>query len=122
MNRGELAVTLALGALGSVACGDGRHDAKTPGEELGTFAMTGHLERDECEAAVLGVVDPWEFQVRLSRFVEDLYWLNGREAISGSLAPDERSFRFDTAVDVELIEPRRGRPGCTLTRRDRASG
>jgi hypothetical protein len=119
MNRALHSASIALLIAG---CGDGQNDAKTPGEELGTFAMTGTLARDDCEAAVLGVVDPWEFKVRLSRFVDDFYWLNGREAISGELLPDERSFRLETAVDVELTQPRRGRLGCTLTRRDRASG
>jgi hypothetical protein len=115
-------VLLVLLPLSAIACGDGRYDAKTPGEPIGRFAMTGTLERDECQAAVLGVVDPWQFDLRLSRFVEDLYWLNGREAISGVLASDERSFSFETAVDVTLQPARGRRAACVVSRRDSASG
>jgi hypothetical protein len=111
-----------LVSLFAAGCGDGRYDAKTPGEPLGSFAMVGKLERDECEAAVLGVVDPWKFDLRLSRLAHDLYWLNGREAISGALASDERSFRFDTAVDITLEPARRGRAACIVSRRDSATG
>jgi hypothetical protein len=122
MGQEAPAALLVLLSLSTVACGDGRHDAKTPGEPLGTFAMTGKLERDECRASILGVVDPWQFELRLSRFVEDLYWLNGREAISGVLAPDQRSFSFETGVEV-TIEPARGRrPACIVSRRDTVSG
>lgn len=122
MRRTFLAEASFLLAALSCACGDGRHDAKTPGELVGSFAMTGQLELDECQAPVLGVVDPWEFELRLSRFLQDLYWLNGREAIPGVLSSDERSFRFDTAVDVRLEPSRRGRAACVLSRRDSASG
>jgi hypothetical protein len=119
---------LQLGALGTSACvallagcGDGEHDAKTPGEPIGRFAMTGALERDECQAPVLGVIDPWKFEMRLSRLGNDLYWLNGREAIAGSLSANE-DFDFDTRVDTVIEPPRSGRPGCTLSRRDIAQG
>jgi hypothetical protein len=105
-----------------LACGDGEYDAKTPGEPIGRFAMSGALQRDECQAPVLGVVDPWNFELRLSRLVSDLYWLNGREAISGELSSNERSFTFDTRVDIVLSRPRGSRPGCTVTRRDTADG
>lgn len=116
----ERSVIWACSAL-LCACGDGQYDAKTPGDPIGQFAITGALRRDDCEAAVLGVVDPWEFEVKLSRLGSDLYWLNGREAISGSISAD-RSFAFDARVDIALERSRAGRPGCTLSRRDRASG
>jgi hypothetical protein len=106
---------------GLTSCGDGEHDAKTPGEPIGRFAMTGALERDECQAPVLGVSDPWQFEMRLSRLGNDLYWLNGREAISGSLSGNE-DFDFDTRVDTVIERSRSGRPGCTLSRRDIAQG
>jgi hypothetical protein len=119
--RATPAIALLFAAL-TGGCGDGRYDAKTPGEPIGRFSMRGSLDRDECRATVLGVVDPWEFDLRLSRSVNDLYWLNGREAISGDIASDDRSFKFDTHVDVPIIPARNGRGGCTLTRRDRAEG
>ena len=122
MGRPSLVVGGALCLVCLAACGDGEHDGKTPGEPIGRFAMTGTLERDECQAPVIGVVDPWEFELRLSRLAHDLYWLNGREAVSGELSSNKRSFQFDTQVDTVIERPRTGRPGCTLARRDIASG
>ena len=121
LTRAPSAIAWLAGLL-VIGCGDGRYDAKTPGEPIGRFAIRGALDRDECKAAVLAVVDPWEFELRLSRSVNDLYWLNGREAIAGDIAADDRSFKFDTHVDVQIVPPRNGRGGCTLTRRDRAEG
>lgn len=113
-------------ALLAALCGGclefGDKDAKVPGDELGMYQVTGRLTVDTCKADVLGVKDPWRFQVRLSRFDRDLYWLNGREAIVGDIAADGVSFEFQTRVDVDL-EPAQGpMPGCIIERRDVASG
>lgn len=70
----------------------------------------------------MGSTDVWEFQIRLSKDLDQLFWLNGQEVISGVLASDGRSFEFDTRVRVTVIEPEPGSPGCTLDRLDRASG
>lgn len=119
MGRSPLVILLGLA---SGACGDTTGDAKVPGEPLGRFAITGTLSEDECRATVLGVVDPWSFELRLSRLHDDLYWLNGREAIAGRLGSDERSFEFDTQVDWVFEAPRGTKPGCTIARRDLAGG
>lgn len=98
------------------------YDAKVPGELLGTYAVTADLGKDECGADLLGVEDPWRFQVRLSRSADALYWLNGREAISGSIDDAAETFQFSSRVDVPVRSPKQGDPGCTVSRVDRAFG
>ncbi len=100
----------------------GGKDAKIPGEPLGTFHVIGQLEASSCGPGAVGSSDVWEFDVRLSRDGADLYWLNGAEAIWGSVAADGTSFSFDTQVAVPAIEAGKGQPGCTIIRSDSASG
>jgi hypothetical protein len=98
------------------------HDAKTPGTLLGTYALSGPITRDSCGADLLGAPDPWTFQVKLSRFENDLYWLNGREAIVGDIAANGSSFHFSTRVDVTISPAGRGNSGCVVSRYDTADG
>jgi hypothetical protein len=115
-----LAALLLCGACGPFEPG---HDSKVPGDLLGTYSVTGRLARDDCGAELLGAPNPWRFDLKLSRFERDLYWLNGREAIVGDIEKNGTSFSFDTHVDV-TIRPAsaNGRGGCVVSRRDRASG
>jgi len=98
------------------------NDPKVPGDLLGTYALTGRISRDSCGAELLGAPDPWTFQVKLSRFQRDLYWLNGREAIVGDIAADGSTFHFNTRVDVSISGPVRGTAGCVVSRFDTADG
>jgi hypothetical protein len=97
-------------------------DAKVPGEPLGTFHVTGNLEGSSCGPDALGSAALWEFDVQLSRDGNDLYWLNGREAVYGRLGNDGRSFVFDTRVQVDAQQAKGAYPGCTLIRNDSATG
>jgi len=97
-------------------------DAHEPGDRLGTFHATGTLLSDSCQASVLGVSSDWQFDVKLSRASHTLYWLNGAEAIPGTIASDGVSFGFQSGVEVPL-EPARGvQPGCVIQRTDDARG
>ena len=108
---------------GGCAEPNGDHgDAKTPGELLGTYALSGRIARDTCGAELLGAPDPWSFQVKLSRFQRDLYWLNGREAIVGDIAADGSAFQFSTRVDVNITPAGAGKVGCVVSRFDTADG
>lgn len=118
-------VCASLFLCASVFCGGciGRaEDAHEPGDRLGTFHATGKLVGDSCQATVLGVSDDWQFDVKLSRDARTLYWLNGQEAIPGTIASDDVSFGFQSGVEVVLQAPRGSRPGCVIARRDSASG
>jgi hypothetical protein len=96
-------------------------DAKTPGDELGTYSVRGELEGDTCQSPALDTPQQWDFELKLSRRGSALYWLNGREAIVGDL-DGSGAFTFDTRVVLELDGRRGAAPGCTVVRRDSASG
>jgi hypothetical protein len=97
-------------------------DAKEPGDALGTFDVSAEREEATCGDGAFGSPESWRFQVKLSRFEHDLYWLNGREAIVGSIGKDGRSFSFDTRVDVDIPVEEGGDPECRIRREDSASG
>jgi hypothetical protein len=97
-------------------------DAHEPGDRLGTFHATGALTSDTCQAAVLGVTSTWAFDVQLSREGDTLYWLNGQEAIPGTIASDGTTFAFQSGVEVPLQAAQGAQPGCTMLRSDTANG
>ena len=119
--RTSVAVFVALSSVGCLNFGK-VDDAKIPGELLGTYEVDGTLSESNCGEGALGSTDEWSFDVKLSRFHEDLYWLNGREVIPGSIAPDGVSFTFTTRVEGEVPPAGRGRPACILSRADQARG
>jgi hypothetical protein len=96
-------------------------DAKIPGDLLGTYSVEGTLTESNCGEG-LGSPSDWKFDVKLSRFHDDLYWLNGHEVIPGSIDPDGTSFAFDTRVEAQATPEGRGHDACVLNRADRARG
>ena len=124
MRLGVVCASLFLCAL--VLCGGclgHAQDAHEPGDRLGTYHATGKLVTDSCQAAILGVSSDWQFDVKLSRESHTLYWLNGQEAIPGTIANDGVSFGFQSGVEVSLLAPRGAQqPGCVIERTDSASG
>jgi len=106
----------------SGGCAGHAQDAHQPGDRLGTYHATGKLVSDSCQAGILGVGGDWQFDVKLSRQSDTLYWLNGQEAIPGTIASDGVSFGFQSGVEVTLLAPRSARPGCVIQRTDSASG
>lgn len=101
---------------------EAEHDGKVPGTLIGTLAVTGRIARDQCQADLLGAPDPWRFELRLSRFQNDLYWLTGRDAIVGEIDEKAKTFRFSARLDVPITPQGRGSAGCTVSRSDRAEG
>jgi hypothetical protein len=93
-----------------------------PGDALGTFHVTAQLQSDTCQAAFLGVTNPWQFDVELSRKDSAIYWLNGSEAIPGDIAADGTSFSFESGVEVTVVAPRGSVAGCVVDRADSANG
>jgi len=123
MRLGVVCASLFLSALvSSGGCVGHAQDAHEPGDRLGTYHATGKLVSDSCQAAVLGVSGDWQFDVKLSRESHTLYWLNGAEAIPGTIANDGVSFDFQSGVEVTLQAPKSGQRGCVIVRRDSASG
>lgn len=96
-------------------------DPHQPGDEIGLFSVTGKLGPDSCGAENLSAPAKWSFQLKLSRKGSTLYWLNGREAIVGEIDKNGR-FSFETQLEVPLAPQRGAAKGCTMFRRDVASG
>jgi len=117
-------VLFAFALSGCVAPGEQAlddQDPHQPGDALGAFAVTGKLGDDSCGADSLNAPTTWSFEVKLSRTGSTLYWLNGREAIVGDI--DQRGrFAFETHLDLPLAAKRGAAKGCTIVRRDSASG
>ena len=123
MRRSVVCASLFLSALVfSSGCVGHAQDAHEPGDRLGTYHATGKLVSDTCQASLLGVGSDWQFDVKLSRQSHTLYWLNGEEAIPGTIANDGVSFGFQSGVEVMLQAPRGSQPGCVIERTDNASG
>ena len=117
-------VLFACALTGCVAPGEQTlddQDPHQPGDALGDFAVTGKLGDDSCGADSLNAPSTWNFEVKLSREGSTLYWLNGREAIVGDIDKSGR-FAFETHLDVQLAEKHGAAKGCTIVRRDLASG
>ncbi|MET0795487.1 MAG: hypothetical protein ABW061_28470 [Polyangiaceae bacterium] len=108
--------------LQSAGCVGRAQDAHEPGDRLGTFHASGKLVSDTCQANVLGVSNDWAFDVKLSREANTLYWLNGEEAIPGTIAVNGTTFGFQSGVEVTLEAARGVQPGCIILRSDNASG
>jgi hypothetical protein len=119
--RNTALLLVAVSAVGCLNFGK-VDDAKIPGELLGTYEVEGTLEESNCGEGALGSTDQWDFDVKLSRFHDDIYWLNGREVISGSIDSDGVTFAFSTRVEGEVTPAARGRTACVLSRTDQARG
>ena len=97
-------------------------DAKAPGDLLGTYQVDGALKDSTCGDGALGSTSSWDFEVKLTRFENDIYWLNGQEALVGDIASDGRTFSITTDVDVKVSDPMGAKRGCTVVRHDDAEG
>ena len=117
--RWSLLLPLALPLVG--AC-FGEKDETLPGESLGEFHVVATLESSTCGPGALGSTDVWEFDVQLAQDDDYLYWMNGSEAIEGSLASDGRSFSFGSQTRVPVVAATKTAKGCTVVRTDAASG
>jgi hypothetical protein len=117
----RLLVVCAIPFLCAGCVGHGQ-DAHEPGDRLGTFHASGNLTSDTCQAPLLGVTSQWQFDVKLSREADTLYWLNGEEAIPGTIASDGTNFDFQSGVDVTLQAAQGAQPGCIILRSDTANG
>lgn len=118
--RVEVLALPLLVASGCIEFGPEREDV--PGELLGDYAVSGRLRESSCGDGALAAADPWEFEIRLSRQGDELFWVNGREVITGEIERATRRFAFATAVAVELEPAQAPHPGCTVRREDRAEG
>jgi hypothetical protein len=120
MLKGVLVLALALPLAGCGALGN--KDLDVPGTSLGSYHVVGHLTDSTCGPGALGSTSLWDFDVKLSRDGNVLYWLNGQDAIPGEIATDGTSFGFQTTVTVQAQAAGQGQAGCSVTRTDSAQG
>ncbi|MBN2195011.1 MAG: hypothetical protein JW751_19495 [Polyangiaceae bacterium] len=120
MRRGGFGWLLFLATVVTGCFGEPREDM--PGEFLGDYAVAGELEDSSCGAGALGSQENWDFEVRLSRQGEELYWGNGAEVIRGRVDRATERFVFETMVAVEVEAAQPPRRGCTIVRTDHATG
>jgi len=114
---------LPIAVFALPACMQAREtDPHVPGDSLGTFQVAATLDSSSCGPGALGSTESWDFEVQLSRRDDNLYWLNGQEAIPGRIAADGVTFAFDTRASIELEPAGKGRIGCSVVRSDQASG
>lgn len=114
----------SLGLLGCMQVGDQElddQDPHEPGDAIGSFAVVGKLKDDSCGADNLSAPAKWSFNLKLSRKGSTLYWLNGREAITGEIDKSGR-FAFETRIEVPLSQTRGAVKGCVMVRSDAAAG
>lgn len=103
---------LPLFALGAVAC-----LAHEPGTSLGTYAVTGTLGGQTCGAS-MQAIDPWTFDVRLSRSGSTLFWLqDSSPALSGTIDP-KGNVSITTSEIFTPTESDGGGPYCGVVRSD----
>lgn len=89
---------------------------------LGTYQVDGSLTTSTCGDGALGSTPTWDFEVKLTRFENDIYWLNGQEALVGDIASDGRTFSITTDVEKAVSDTMGAKRGCTVVRRDDAEG
>lgn len=94
-----------------------------PGEALGTFHLAAKQTQNTCGAGALGSTAAWEFDVKLARDDEHVYWNSGGQIIVGTLAEDGESFEIasDVVMDMRTADDA-GKPACSVDRADGAKG
>ena len=115
------AASLGLGCMQQPQEGLDDQDPHAPGELIGFFSVAGKLGNDSCGADSLNAPAQWDFNVKLSREGSVLYWLNGREAITGDIDRNG-TFSFATHLDLPMSTAQGAVKGCTVVRSDSAAG
>lgn len=88
-----------------------------PGEALGSFDVTGHLEANACGAAAVPALDPLRFAVELRVRGAEAFWRRPDFPVVSGSARDG-TYRFRTQARIVALagdpDPDFGHPGCTL--------
>jgi hypothetical protein len=110
--------TVAASLLASAALLLGACDNPTPGEPLGTFAVTSALSVDTCGGTVADA-DPGDFTVIMSNDNGVIHWFpqTGGSAVSGSLGANG-TVKIDEEVTGNVDGVDGGNGPCTLDRMD----
>ncbi len=104
---------LALVPLALFAC-----IAHQPGTSLGTFSVTGALKTQTCGASMQSqVLDPWTFDVRLSRSGNQMFWLQDAAPALSGLVDAQGNVTFTSTQVYDLRDGDAGKY-CGVVRTD----
>src|SRR2546428_6561100 len=84
-----------------------------PGTVVGTFRVQGHKQMATCGDHATAA-DPWVFNVRFSRDVSTLYWLQNRSPVKGHIDAS-RKVRLETSDTVQVRAATRTQAACFVT-------
>jgi len=87
-----------------------------PGVDQGSFAVVGSLASNTCGDGAFSVVDPFEFDMQLSKADSKLYWSKGSDYIEGTIASNGTTFSISSSVAVQYST------SCALQRKDSLKG
>lgn len=93
-------------------------DPVYPGDPVGTFDVTGHLEENSCGELAVPAIDPLRFAVEIRERSGEAFWRRPERGVVSGTARGDGSFRFRTETLVPLIapdpDPDFGHAGCAL--------
>jgi hypothetical protein len=117
-----IVLVFAFAAAGCVeAFGD--KNPYEPGEKLGTYHVSASQTKNACGDGALGAPAEWEFDVGLSWEDGSVFWNSGGQVIVGTISDDRKTFEIATDVLQDMrTEADAGKPPCSITRHDVASG
>jgi hypothetical protein len=93
-------------------------DPYNPGTPLGTFHVVGKLDSNAC-GDVLGVSDPWEFDIKLAVDPGRLYWVQGGPAVGGVMdASSHATLQSSDTRTMHEADTKKGIGFCSITRND----
>ena len=92
--------------------------AHEPGTSLGTYAVTATLKTQTCGASMQSqIVDPWKFDVRLSRSGHTLFWLQAASPAISGIIDGSGNVTLTTSQIFDLSTNDAG-TGCSVVRTD----
>jgi hypothetical protein len=108
---------VAMVTLAALSACTGK-DPFYPGTPLGTFHVVGTLRENSCGAGQ-AVPDPWEFDIRLARDHQLLYWIQGGPPVAGTLDAEGHASMHAVSINtVHDANPDAGVGACALERDD----
>ena len=99
-----------------LALGCSAKNVLEPGTVVGTFKVQGKKQMATCGDAATAA-DPWVFDVRFSRDLSTLYWLQNRAPVQGHIDAS-RKVHLSTSSTVQVRAATRTNGACFVTRTD----
>jgi len=94
-----------------------------PGESVGTFAVEGQLEHNECGMQAVPARNPVEFPVEIRVDDGRAVWRRHEAPLVSGVVTDDGSYEFESETRIDAIEgdPAQGRAACVLVQREQVT-